>query len=341
MACCILTLSAPAQDSPYQGVAPTDLIDGDYYLYNVETGLWLGDNYTNTERYSSRAELGKRGIDMGLKRSGDGYQLNPKLGHNHSLNAGNLYMDTGEAVTTWALTATDNGVPNGVRITSGSYTLGADASGRIVNNATERDTWQFVTRQERMAVDTKDASADNPAALSWAIYGGTFPTADERRKYWQGAWGSNSIKGEDFYRCNMVWEMWGIRSTEICQELTDLPNGLYAVSAQALYSPTGNDDVSAAHLAAYENGTEPVAGYVFAADIRVPMKSIYSLISTQNIDNFNTKAIGCGQYMPNGILQVANNMFEGKGLTDDAIASVDRGRLRFGVGVAGGTGTHG
>ena len=45
-----IALGAAAQSSPYKGVSPDDLIDGDYYLYNVETGLWLGDNYTNTQR---------------------------------------------------------------------------------------------------------------------------------------------------------------------------------------------------------------------------------------------------------------------------------------------------
>ena len=30
-----IALGAAAQSSPYKGVSPDDLIDGDYYLYNV------------------------------------------------------------------------------------------------------------------------------------------------------------------------------------------------------------------------------------------------------------------------------------------------------------------
>lgn len=55
---CGLAVAAVGQSSPYQGVDPDCLIEGDYYLYNVGSGLWLGDNYSNTQRYTSRAELG-------------------------------------------------------------------------------------------------------------------------------------------------------------------------------------------------------------------------------------------------------------------------------------------
>lgn len=333
----VAAMAAFSQNPPYQGVAPEDITDGDYYLYNVETGLWLGDNHTNEERYTSRAELGTRGMDFALTSMEGGYRLNPKLGHNHSLNAGNLYMDTDEAVTVWTITPAED-VENGVKIASGAYRLGADESGRIVNNADSRDTWLIVTRAERMLTDTKDASADNPADLSWAIYGGTFPIADERRKYWQGAWGSNNVTGDELYHCNRVWEMWGIKETEVFQELSGLPDGRYAVSAQAFYSPSPNNEVSADHLAAFTDGTEQTAGYVFAGDARVPMTNIYTLVSNERRDRFNTKDLGGGQYMPDGIQQYANHMFEGKGQTQEAIVNVDRGRLRLGVTVDDGTG---
>ena len=45
----VAAMAAFSQNPPYQGVAPEDITDGDYYLYNVETGLWLGDNHTNEE----------------------------------------------------------------------------------------------------------------------------------------------------------------------------------------------------------------------------------------------------------------------------------------------------
>ena len=86
------------------------------------------------------------------------------------------------------------------------------------------------------------------------------------------------------------------------------------------------------------DGTEQTAGYVFAGDVRVPMTNIYTLVSNERRDRFNTKDLGGGQYMPDGIQQYANHMFEGKGLTQEAIVNVDRGRLRLGVTVDDGTG---
>ncbi len=336
---CGIGLSAAAQSSPYKGVSPDDLINGDYYLYNVETGLWLGDNYTNPQRYTSRAELGKRGIDVAMTRRDGGWQLDPKLGHNHSINAGNLYMDTGDAVTVWTITKADGDTGNGVKITSGEYTLGADGNGMITNKATTGDTWQIVTRMERMAVDTRNASETAPADLSWAVYGATFPIADERRMKWQGAWGSNSVGGDDLYHCNRVWEMWGIKWMEVYQELSGLPDGRYAVSAQAIYSPTPNSEISASHLDAFQSGSETTKGYVFAGEEQVPMVNVYTLAADARTDKYNTKQLDNGQYMPDGVQQIANHMFDGRGLTEQAVVTVSDGRLRLGVGVNGGMGS--
>ena len=326
-----------SQVSPYTGTALEDLTDGDYYIYNIETGTWIGDNYTNTTRYTSRAELGARGSDFYVSAITGGYQINPKLGHNHSLNASNLYMDTTSGLTKWVITPVE-GSFNIFTITSGSYTLGADATGLLINNASSKNTWQFVSREERFLVDCRNASMDSPVDLSWAVYGGTFPVADERRNLWQGAWGSNNVKGDDLYHCNRIWEMWKIRGTEVFQQLNDLPNGYYGVCAQAFYSPTANSDVSSAHYDAYLDGSESTAGYVFAGSDKVPMQNIYSLATDQKIDNLNTMSLGNGKWMPDGTTQYSNHIFNGHGMTNEAKASVTNGQLTFGVRVEKGTG---
>lgn len=326
-----------AQSSPYVGTAVSDIADGDYYLYNVDTKTWLGDNYTNTNRWTSRAELSSRGIDIEVTKQGNGYRLNPKLGGNHSLNADNLYMDTNNAVTTWTITAVD-GTENGVKLTSGNYTLGADGSGLIINNASSRNVWQLVTREERMAVDTQNATADG-VDISWAVYGGTFPIADERRaNWWQGSYGSNNIGGDDYYHCNRVWEMWAINERNVYQTLTDLPDGVYGVSAQAIYVSSGNSSTSSAHYNAYLDGTEPTNGYVFAGDTRVPMINMYSMVTDQSVPNFNTRSLGNGKYVPDATVQYSNHIFRGDGLTDEVKVVVHDGKLTFGVQVEDGKG---
>ena len=45
----------------YTGVAPGDIVPGgDYYLYNVESGLWLQNNDRKANDWSTRGQLGKR-----------------------------------------------------------------------------------------------------------------------------------------------------------------------------------------------------------------------------------------------------------------------------------------
>lgn len=335
---CLLSLSGFAQTSPYTGTSINELTDGDYYIYNVETGKWLGDNTTNTARYTSRAELGVRGLDIEVTAVSGGYRLNPKLGGNHSINASNLYMDTTSGLTTWKL-APAEGAINTVTITSGSYTLGADAEGLLVNNAIERKTWQFVTREERIAVDCKGATMNKPVDLSWAIYGGTFPIADERKSLWQGPWHVNNVTGDGYYHCNRLWEMSKIKGTEVFQQLNDLPNGTYGIAAQAFYASTGVDDLSADNYAAYKNGTEKMAGYVFAGDEQVPMNSYYSLATNKNTANLNTLDLGNNVWIPSSATQISNHIFEGRGQTEQARATVTQGRLKFGVRVSSGTGS--
>ena len=86
------------QRTPYAGIT---VQDGDFYLYNVDTGYWLQNNNRQTVDWNSHAELDPVGYAFGLKAIEGGWQIDPKMGNNHSLNASNLYMDTGDAMTTW------------------------------------------------------------------------------------------------------------------------------------------------------------------------------------------------------------------------------------------------
>ncbi|MCF0196789.1 MAG: hypothetical protein HUK03_06085 [Bacteroidaceae bacterium] len=330
----VLTLMA---QSPYQGTSLEDFAEGDYYLYNVATGTWLGDNHTTTDRYTSRAELSTRGIEFEITRYSTGYQINPKLGNNHSLNASNLYMDTSSDITVWKLTKTVNEAPNCFIISASSYRLGADSNGKIINSAATRNAWQLVSREERMEVATRQATKETPADLSWAVYGATFPVADERKSWWQGPWGNNAYTGDGYYRCNRVWEIWGVREMEIYQELNDLPNGCYTVGAQATYSPTAAADLSLEHYNAFKDGTEPTAGYVFANEQQTPMTNIYELASTSSKANLCTKDLG-GVFVPDGTVQVSNHVFQGNARCADIPVVVNKGRLRLGFGVKAGTG---
>lgn len=324
--------------TPFAGSVPAA---GNYYLYNVATGKWLGDNHTNPDgSWTSHAELGPRGRDIELVASGDGFRLNPKLGNNHSINADNLYMDTGAAQTTWTFTAVD-GMPGAYRITSGAYTLGANANGNLTSVTANvvNDVWQVVSREERINRDAAVGTAAQPADMSWTVLGGTFPVADEHRSdgSWQGDRGNNFVGGDGFRHCNRVWEMWNITDRDVYQ-VVNVPNGKYLVSANAIYVSSANDRMSSAHYDAYINGTEPTMGVVYANDKSTPMINVYSLVTDESLANRNTKNLGNGKWAYNGTNEYSTNIFEGKGATENIEVDVTDGILKVGVRVTGASG---
>ncbi len=331
--------------SPYEGVAPA--VGTEYYLYNLKTGKWLGDNHVNNDKsWTSHGELGPRGRDIELKAgNAEGrFQLNPKLGHNYSINGSNLYMDTGEGVTNWIFTPVAmEGVTNCYILTTpGGKAMGATSAGwatSVPNDIAENgNVWQLVSREQRLAA--MQVGDD----CSWLVLGGTFPIDDSHKgedeyRVWGGDYGSNSIGGDGYYHCNRVWELWGISNRDVYQDIT-LPNGKYKFKAQAIYVSTGgvgmNEERYNEYLADPEGNTK---GVVYANAATTPMINVYSLVTNEKVDDKNTKEIKSGVWAYNGTNEFSTNMFEGKGWTDEVEVEVKDGKLRVGAKVEGGANT--
>ncbi len=106
-----------ALTSPYTGTTPNTEGAAKFYLYQVDTGRWLQFNKNRNDAWTTRAELGSVGLDFSVEKIDGGYQINPRLNGNHSLNAVGLYMDTGQGVTTWTFQpVTVDGVTNAYKI---------------------------------------------------------------------------------------------------------------------------------------------------------------------------------------------------------------------------------
>ena len=348
----VLTLGAWAQSSPYTGVAVGDITSGEsFYLYNVDFGTWLGDNDRNTVfGWTSHAEIGSRGRDIQITAIDGGYQLNPKLGHNHSINANNLYMDTGSEVTTWTITALNNGISNAVKIKSGSYGLSVNDAGDMDQNAEsgeKHNNWQIVTAEERWNVAKAAATQGNPVNVSWCVLGGTFPIEDEHRSNgtWNGTtngnsgYGDQAVGGDGTYHCNRVWEMWNITSKDVYQTIT-VPNGIYKVSAKAAYVSTGGSGMSSAHYDEWvADPTGNTKGVVYANSQSVPMINAYAMTSDSKVDNKITKDLGNGKWVSDGTGQFSTRMFDGEFKTNDIWVNVTDNILKVGVKVENGTGS--
>lgn len=332
--------------SPYMGVSISDIEDGkSYYLYNVDFKNWLGDNKRNSAYgWTSHAELDRHGRDIKFIKKGNGWQLDPKMGNNHSINSGNLYMDTGDAVTVWTIEAV-KGAPasNTFIIKSGEKGLSANDVGDMDENSGKHNIWQIVTRDEILKIALEKGSEENPVDISGLVLGGTFPVADDHRDdgSWQGDKGSNASGGDGPCNFNRVWELWNISNRDIYQDIS-VPNGKYRVSGKAIFVSTGNDGTNADRYNAYKNGDEPTKGFIYANDQQTPMINAYEYVSNERRNDYNTKELGNGLWMMNGTNEYSRHMADSKhvpggdGQVENIDIDVKSGKIRLGFKVEGG-----
>ena len=270
----------PKTDSPWVGtVLPEE--GGTYYLYNVESGLWLQHNRKNMDCWTTHAELDKVGFDVVVSpREGGFWQLDPRFGHNHSINAltNQGYMDTGDAVTDWEISA----FPNPAGYTAPNLYLIEALDGGIVLGPelgyTDEDTylsfsldgfWQFVSKEERMD-DLLKATKDNPKDATWLVPGFDFANQDDRNAGWKNEFkgaGNNQINGR-MYNCAV--ESWSNSVGSFYQDITGLPNGTYGLTLQGYYRDGSTSAIGPKHT----NGTEVIRAFYFANEVSAPLLSI-------------------------------------------------------------------
>ncbi len=276
-----------AAQSPYTGsVAPTEG-SADFYLYQVESGMWL-ENNSQPNFWTTRAGLGKTGFDVAVKAIEGGYQLDPKLNGNRSINGEGLYMDTGRAVTTWGLVpVTVDGVSNAYNIQMlvcdqegyDNYLLGEN-NGVIadVNPEATNTTWQLVSRADRIS-HMKAEAANGPVDATWLIPGGDF-SRNQNPRYEEAKWVhkfTNQYGGGvacDGSMHNSVREAWHhVTGYSHYVVLTDLPNGTYRFRVQGYYRQNWED---ADAVSNYVDDTWPRNPKYFAGAYEKPFRHILS-----------------------------------------------------------------
>ena len=361
-----LGIGAWAQSSPYTGVAVGDIVSGnDYYLYNVESGLWLQNNDRTTNDWHTRGQLGTRGVDFQLNADGGGYKINGKFGKG-SINHENLYLDNNDN-DVWVFESVSVGnVSNAVTISCSGTVLGArnyertykaknlfteetESNYYLENQASEstkNNTWQIVTKEERLA---KMGSATNqsPKDASWLIKSPDFANNDSRYSNWTrtGNWARGGDVSGDWGRGSMIMESWNSGSSvKISQTIADIPNGVYTLQLQGYYRDgmagdntdfndrgcTNETCIEAKHNA----GTEVIRAKYYANESEANLRSIIDETHTTaktGPDCWNFTRLG-NYYFPNDMQTAQRAMNIEKAYVNEPITVVVKdGKLEIGV----------
>lgn len=299
--------AAISLSSPYTGTA---LAQGDFYLYNVASGLWLQNNDSRTNFWHTMGDIGKRGIDFTLTANGDGYYICGKLtevaGKGMTINRDNMYIDT-DATHVWKIEpVTVDGTPNAYRIYSDSYVLsctqqmasypayglfskGAGQQYYLVSSANPSDedaVWQLVTKAERLA-KLSEASATNPVDASWLIPTPDFPNNDTRYALWTKNYdGGEFIRGcdvaGDLGRGSMIISSIGSTYSDMYTTLTDLPNGRYTLQLQGFYRDGSHAEIGSKRDA----GDEMLRAVYYANNVQQNIMSICDNIPAAKLGNY-------------------------------------------------------
>lgn len=303
--------------SPYTGSMPPEEGSADFYLYQVESGKWVSENRTKGGTWTTRAELGKPGLDVTITKVDGGYQINPKLNGNHSINGNNLWMDTGDAKTVWQFTPVEaDGVNNAVLITAVSgpgdgypHALGAGDDGFLSTNAPEgKKTWQLVSAKDRAAYMTANPGE---ADATWLIPWQDFGRNNERSALWtlKHADDGSGI-GHNGIQRNAVREAWNnARNYMHYITLTDLPNGTYEVRVQGYQRENWDDAVA---WKRYTTGTFPERAFYFAGASTHPFMHIADEQFTGDnkpSDHQWEKISAIGRWIPNS-MEAASYIFD-------------------------------
>ncbi|MCR4959737.1 MAG: hypothetical protein K6B13_14220 [Prevotella sp.] len=335
--------STQAQNAPWTGNAlPAE--GGTFYLYQVETGKWLQNNIDNAPYWTTRAELGAYGLDIEIVPTDDGYRLNPKFGHNHSINGPQVgdnpafYLDTDQPQTSWQFTPVA-GKENVYIISTDNeqHYLNANDEGWIDDFGFNQE-WVLVTYEQRMA-DMMTATKANPKDATWLIGGHDFANQDERNRWdvIQEGDGVYAQGGDGIVRANRAVECWKKTKFELKKTITGLPNGTYEFKLQGFYRDGSEVRIGAKR----EAGEEEIRAFFFLNDVSRPFKSILeSGVTEEDLDSYAVPQGGVyipGNSVPGNALDRASNCFFKGGYWNDPVkVVVSDGSLTIGMQKIGG-----
>ncbi|MBQ9667482.1 MAG: hypothetical protein IJV45_01870 [Prevotella sp.] len=331
------TTAIGAQTSPWAGNdLPAE--GGTYYLYQVQTGKWLQNNNVVPEDWTTRAQLGPYGLDIEIVAQDGGYRLNPKFGHNHSINGWDdfLYLDTGRDATIWTLEKQANGY-YWIYTGNQEHFINTNDEGFLDDFGMNYD-WQLVTREERMA-DLTTATKANPKDATWLIGGHDFANQDERNQWdvIQEGDGVYAQGGDGIVHGNRAVECWKKTNFRLSKTITGLPNGTYRFQLQGFYRDGSEVNIGNKRAA----GEEVIRASYYINDVTRPFMSILDGgAAEEDLDSYAVPQGGVyipGNSVPGNALDRASNCFFKGGYWNEPVeVVVSDGTLTIGMQKIGG-----
>ena len=338
-----------AQTSPWPGHAVGN--GGEFYLYNVATGLWLQNNNTVKDGWATAVNVGTRGLPITLEKTGSktfklrstfrgGNGVSNKIG-----DAGLLYWDMpAENVGAWDISPADNFQSiHGYWLECDAMVLGAD-NNLLTTDKDKNSVWQLVTREERIADAKAKASVEHPVDVTWLIDAPDLATKNTTYKLdftaapnteystYQGGW--NIVKA------NTIQEFWNTQTFDYHQTINGLPNGTYKFSVRGYYrdgsSETRDYTMYGYGADKFSKGTEQLRATYYANGTSAPIMSLYAGAKTAPEEGFSFQAErekdqGSGLYVPNTPHEANYALWKGNYQNAEITVTVTDGTLKFGV----------
>lgn len=338
-----------AQTSPWPGHAVGN--GGEFYLYNVATGLWLQNNNTVKDGWATAVNVGTRGLPITLEKTGPktfklrstfrgGNGVSNKIG-----DAGLLYWDMpAENVGAWDISPADNFQSiHGYWLECDAMVLGAD-NNLLTTDKDKNSVWQLVTREERIADAKAKASVEHPVDVTWLIDAPDLATKNTTYKLdftaapntehstYQGGW--NIVKA------NTIQEFWNTQTFDYHQTINGLPNGTYKFSVRGYYrdgsSETRDYTMYGYGADKFANGTEQLRATYYANGTSAPIMSLYAGAKTAPEEGFSFQAEreggqSSGLYVPNTPHEANYALWKGNYQNAEITVTVTDGTLKFGV----------
>lgn len=338
-----------AQTTPWAGHDVGN--GGEFYLYNVATGLWLQNNNTVKDGWATAVNVGTRGLPITFEKTGaKTFWLRSTFNGGNGVSktigdAGMLYWDMPVAnVGAWELSPADNAhAIHGYWLECDALVLGAD-NNLLTIDKDKNSVWQLVTREERIADAKSKASATNPIDVTWLIDAPDLVTKKNTYKLnvtaapntesstYQGGW--------DIVKANTIQEFWNTQTFDYHQTISGLPNGTYKFSVRGYYrdgsSQTRDYTMYGYGADKFLNGTEQLRATYYANGTSAPLMSIYAGAKETPEEGFSFQAErenkqNSGLYVPNTPHEANSALWTGNYQNAELTVIVTDGTLKFGV----------